>query len=135
MVYSIAPGELASKATGASRLKAKKAKDTWETDRNEAKERVEAMRSSLSTSDQAVVEKHMDAFVSSLGDSGRKREGSRATSPLRERTAPTSTKAIQGGGYDSSLTITGKPSEAPPTGGPAERAQYATAPFRVPRRM
>jgi hypothetical protein len=134
MVYSIAPGELASKATGASKLKAKKAKDTWEDDRNQAKERVEAMRSSLSSSDQAVVEKHMDTFVSSLGDSGRKREGSRATSPLRERSAPTSTRPIQGGGYEASLTITGNPSEAPPTGGPAERAQYATAPFRVPRR-
>lgn len=134
MVYSIAPGELASKATGAHRLKAKKAKDTWEADRNEAKERVEAMHSTLSTSDRAVVEKHMDRFVASLGDSGRKRESGRATSPLRERTAPTSTKPIQGGGYDTSLTITGKPSEAPPTGSPAERSQYATAPFRVSRR-
>jgi hypothetical protein len=132
-VFSMAPGEKASKVSGASKLKSKRALKSWEKDRNESKRRVQTLLDALPTPQQALVEKHMDLFVKDLGDSSRKRPKGRATSPIRE-VSQMKSNPVFGGDYDSSAKSFGEPSKVFSKGDLRAKSLYMTESFRDPRR-
>lgn len=134
-IWSMAPGQYASKAAGASKLKDKQAKKSWEEDRNEAKKRLWSRFKQLPKSDRKVVLKHDEQFHKSLDDKKRKRSMDRPGSPLRE-TAPSKTSnPISGGDYMKKQPSSKKPKLDPPkSGGAQETALHITQPFRAPRR-
>jgi hypothetical protein len=132
-VFSMAPGEKASRVKDVGKLKSKKALKTWEKDRNEAKRRVQQLHDLLPPSEQALVEKHMDTFVKDLGDKSRNRPKGRATSPIREISQQKS-NFVFGGGYDPSITTFGAPSKIFSSGDVRAKSTFMTESFRDPRR-
>ncbi|THF63697.1 hypothetical protein E6C76_14000 [Pseudothauera nasutitermitis] len=132
-LFSMAPGELASKAGNAARLKDQRARFSWEDDRNEAKERLAVAHASLPPAEQARVMHHMGRFAAEIGG-GRKLEVSRPSSPRRQRQG-TVGAPIQGGGYDPFSSTSGAPSIGlAPHADPQTTSLYVTEPFRVQRR-
>lgn len=113
VVTSMAPGEVARKIHNVGNLKANSALSTWEEDRNESKRRVHAMYAALSSAERAVVDKHMNNFLSTLQDPQRRLANQRATTPLRE-TSKGPGAVVQGGGYLALMTVQGAPSVEPP---------------------
>jgi hypothetical protein len=131
VVYTMAPGQLASKAEGAAKLKDQGARATWEADRNQMKERLAQANAALKPAEQAVVRKHVQALAKMVGGP-RKLDPDEPSSP-RRGTAGASGAAIAGGGYDGSK-IGGGASKAPPVSGSArDITQYVSEPFRVQR--
>jgi hypothetical protein len=133
-VASMAPGQLASTASGAGKLKHKRSRSTWEDDRNQAKERTSLLFRRLPSAQQLRVRTHMQSLMDSFGDSGRQLEKGRATSPLRETGPSSSSAAIHGGGYlkkrrGSMPDVPGLSS----TASAREQTLYGTQPFRLSR--
>lgn len=133
-LWSMAPGVVASQTSGAAKLKSKRARATWEEDRNETKLRMHAAYDKLSKPEKQLVLDHEKSFVKDIGDKKRKRSMDRPGSPLRE-TGKTKSNPIHGGDYFAKPPKNKKPRVEPPKqGGPRETAQYITEPFRMPRR-
>ncbi len=132
-VFSMAPGQLAATVHGAASLKDQSARETWEDDRNEAKERLAVAHARLPPVQQKRVMAHMQHLAVATGGA-RTLEPARPMTPRRERRGQASA-AIRGGGYDSSASITGKPSVAlPQSANPGTTVAYVTEPFRMSRR-
>lgn len=132
-VFSMAPGQLASTASGAASIKDKAARDTWEADRNQAKARLAVAHAQLPADQQQLVMQHMQPLVTAIGG-GRKLEPARPMSPRRKpRSSPSA--PIQGGGYDASAPHHEAPTATlPANASPGLVAAYVTAPLRIPRK-
>ncbi len=129
MVASMAPGELASKATGSGSLKDAGAKLTWEGDREEAKLRLDALESTLTRGEKREAQAFAGRFIKKLSSTGaRVIEVGRSRSPLRDRKG---SGGIAGGRYLASSSASA-PKQAPPSD-PVEWGFYLSAPFRQAR--
>lgn len=134
-LWSVAPGQSAATATGASKLKDKQAKKTWEEDRNEVKKRLWADFEQLSKAEQKTVLKHDEQFHKSLGDKKRKRSMDRPGSPLRETGPSKKNSPIHGGDYFKKQPSNKKPKVGPPkSASPRDTALHITEPLRTQRR-
>ncbi|WNL44174.1 hypothetical protein RKE25_12110 [Dyella sp. BiH032] len=134
-LWSMAPGKNAAQAQGASKLKDKQARKTWEEDRNEGKRRLWANFKNLPKAERKAVLKHDEAFHKSLQDKKRKRSMDRPGSPLRETGPSKKNSPIHGGDYFKKEPSSKRPKVEPPTSGsPRDTALHITEPFRAPRR-
>lgn len=139
-VASMAPGNLASQAVDAKKIKASQIKDHWESQREEAKSRVEHMYQTLSPKEQARVNHHMSNVFKSL-PSDRRLANGRCTSPVRDKKR-VGTNALTGGGYvSSSNDVLPTPTHSLPIKGNMSNEEYArtatlymTQPFRGRRK-
>ncbi len=138
-VTSIAPGELARNVKGGSRsLKAKNVKLNYETNRTEAKRRVEAIYGTLNRVEARFADLHIQEFMDSTQQEGvpqndrRVRPSLRATSPERD-TSSIKPNEVAGRGYLSS-SPTLAPLKRPPSK-LRDIGMYITEPFRALRRL
>jgi hypothetical protein len=112
-ILGIAPGQSASSAEGAGRLKDKPARSDYEYRRNKAKRKLDRHFTSLPPAEQATAIRLVRPGMSALGDSGRHLLPDRPYSPIRDPVGP-SGAAISGGGYVPTLTApTPSPSAFP----------------------
>lgn len=139
-VAMMAPGIVASKAEDIKKLKAQHVMVKWESLREEAKARVEAMHAQLTAEEQATVNQHISNVFNNLPDDRRLALG-RCTSPVRDKGVITN--GISGGGYvAANQDVLPGPKLAPPvrqTGQTMDEharqaTSYFTEPFRTQRR-
>lgn len=139
-VAMMAPGIVASKAVDIKQLKAQHVMADWESRREEAKARVEAMHAQLTPQEQATVHQHMSDVFSKLPTDRRLAHG-RSTSPVRGK-GVVGKNAVSGGDYvAASQDVLPGPRLAPPvrqTGQTIDdharqATSYFTEPFRTRR--
>ncbi len=108
-IMSMAPGTIASTAKNANQLKDRQARTQHETNRNDAKRKLDEHYEGLSPSEQAIVMKIAKQGMTDLNDNSRTLLPDRPHSPLRDPIG-TPGAPISGGGYLSAVTTPAPPS-------------------------